>query len=301
MKKAIFPIIALFLMVSGGTAMAATGSEWMEDFKAAKARAILEGKDMLLNFSGSDWCGWCIKLKQEVFSKASFKNEATKNFILVELDLPQRTKQPARIKEQNQKLVRAYGVMGFPTILVTDAKGRVYARAGYMAGGPEKFISYLEKVRKSKVEGDALIARAEKAQGLKKARLLDQAVERMADSQMEIDPEIIDQIKKLDKDNKAGLKAKYEVREGLGKIMQETGQSGDYDKALKDIDGLIASVKPGPRLKQYIYFVKAKICLLGKKDKSAGIENLKTAEKIAPNTEEGKQLSEMIKKLEAME
>ena len=300
MKKAIFPIIALVLLISGGTAIAATGSEWMEDFKAAKARATLEGKDMLLNFSGSDWCGWCIKLKKEVFSQPGFIKKAAKNYVLVELDYPQRTKQPARIKEQNQKLVKAYGVIGFPTVLVTDGKGRVYARAGYMAGGPEKFISYLEKVRKSKVEGDALIAKAEKAQGLEKARLLDQAVERMAENQMEVDPEIIDQIKKLDKNNEAGLKAKYEVREGLGKIMQETGQSGDYDKALKDLDGLIASVSSSS-LKQYIYFVKAKICFIGKKDKNAGIANLKTAERIAPNTEEGKKLSEMIKQLEAME
>ncbi len=288
------------LIATGGTAMSATGSEWMEDFKAAKARAALEGKDMLLNFSGSDWCGWCIKLKKEVFSQPGFIKKAAKNYVLVELDYPQRTKQPERIKEQNQKLVRTYGVIGFPTVLVTDARGRVYARAGYMAGGPEKFMGYLEKLRKTKDEGYALIARAEKAQGLEKARLLDQAVDVMSESKMEIDAEIIGQIKKLDKDNKAGLKAKYEVREGLGKIMQETGQTGDYYKALKDLDGLIASVK-SPRLKQYLYFVKAKICLLGMKDKEAGIENLKTAERIAPNTEESKQLSKMIKDLEAME
>jgi thioredoxin-related protein len=300
MKKTIFAIIVSVLIASGGTAMSATGSEWMEDFKAAKARATLEGKDMLLNFSGSDWCGWCIKLKKEVFSQPGFITKAAKNYVLVELDYPQRIKQPARIKEQNQKLVKTYGVVGFPTVLVTDAKGRVYARAGYMAGGPEKFMGYLEKLRKTKDEGYALIARAEKAQGLEKARLLDQAVDVMSESKMEIDPEIIGQIKKLDKDNKAGLKAKYEVREGLGKIMQETGQTGDYYKALKDLDGLIASVQ-SPRLKQYIYFVKAKICLLGMKDKEAGLENLKTAERIAPNTDESKQLSKMIKQLEAME
>jgi thioredoxin-related protein len=300
MKKTIFAIIVSVLIASGGTAMSATGSEWMEDFKAAKARATLENKDMLLNFSGSDWCGWCIKLKKEVFSQPGFLKKAAKNYVLVELDYPQRTKQPARIKEQNQKLVKTYGVIGFPTVLVTDARGRVYARAGYMAGGPDKFISYLEKVRKTKAEGDVLVSRAEKKQGLEKARLLDRAVDVMSESKMEIDPEIIGQIKKLDKDNEAGLKAKYEVREGLGKIMQETGQTGDYYKALKDLDGLIASVN-SPRLKQYIYFVKAKICLLGMKDKETGIENLKTAERIAPNTEESKQISEMIKQLEAME
>ena len=300
MKKAIFVIMILVLIASGEIAMAATGSEWMKDFKAAKARATLEGKDMLLNFSGSDWCGWCVKLEQEVFSKASFKNKATKNFVLVELDLPQRTKQPARIREQNQKLVKAYGVQGFPTVLLTDAKGRVYARAGYIPGGPEKFIIYLKKVRKSKVDGDVLIAKAEKAQGLEKAELLDQAVDMMAVNQIEIDPEIIDQIKKLDKNNKAGLKAKYEVREGLGKIILETGQTGDFHKALKDFDALVASVK-SPGLKQYIYFVKAKMCLFGMKDKEAGIENLKLAKRIAPNTEESKQLSKMIKQLETME
>ncbi len=300
MKKAIFTIIVLILIASAGTALPAIGPGWMENFKAAKDRATLEGKDMLLNFSGSDWCGWCIKLKKEVFSQPDFIKKTAKNYVLVELDYPQRTKQSAKIRKQNQKLVKKYGVIGFPTVLVTDAKGRVYARAGYMPGGPDKFISYLEKVRKGKVEGDMLVARAEKAQGLEKARLLDQAVEKMAKNKMEVDPEIIGQIKKLDKDNKAGLKAKYEVREGLGKIMQETGQTGDYDKALKDLDGLIASVN-SPSLKQYIYFVKAKICLLGMRDKEAGIENLQTAKRIAPDTEEGKQISKMIKQLEAME
>jgi thioredoxin-related protein len=300
MKKTVLAIVVSVLIASGGTALSATGSEWMRDFKAAKARATLEGKDMLLNFSGSDWCGWCIKLKKEVFSRPGFIKKASENYVLVELDYPQRTKQPARIKEQNQNLVRKYGVIGFPAVLVTDSRGQVYARAGYMPGGPDKFISYLEKVRKTKAEGDRLIAQAEKAQGLEKARLLDQAVGIMAESQMEVDPEVIDQIKKLDKDNEAGLKAKYEVREGLEKIMQEIGETGDYDKALKDLDGLIASVK-SPGLKQYIYFVKAKICLFGMRDKETGIENLRTAEKIAPTSEEGKQISEMIKQLEAME
>ncbi len=92
---------------------------------------------------------------------------------------------------------------------------------------------------------------------------------------------------------------RFKAKHPQSDIVFITG-SGDYDKALKDLDGLIASVSSSS-LKQYIYFVKAKICFIGKKDKNAGIENLKTAERIAPNTEEGKKLSEMIKQLEAME
>jgi thioredoxin-related protein len=291
-------LIALVFMISGCSAKSASSSEWMQDFEEAKKRAALESKDILLNFSGSDWCGWCIKLQQEVFSQENFKKEAEKHFVLVELDFPQRGKQSEKIRNQNQKLVQKYRIIGFPTILVTDSEGRPYARTGYIPGGPDKFISFLEKVRSIRIKRERLLAEADKARGLERARLLDQVVNLMAENSMEIDPAIVNQIKKLDINNEAGLKHKYEVHEGIARIMGEIGQDRDFDKALTKLDELMDTLNPGPGLKQDVYFIKAEICFQGKNDIKAGIENLKKAERIAPNSKKGLKISEIIKQIE---
>ena len=130
----------------------------MTDFEAAKASAKAQGKYLLVDFTGSDWCGWCIKLKSEVFSKAHFKTEAPKNFILVELDFPRSKKLPPKLIEQNNKLREKYNVRGFPTILLMDADGKVFARTGYRANGPKKYVGYLNFLVDRKKLVDKLLA-----------------------------------------------------------------------------------------------------------------------------------------------
>ena len=72
----------------GLVATAFAGDGWLTDFEAAKAKAKAENKPMLLDFTGSDWCGWCVKLDKEVFSKAAFKDYADAELVLVEIDFP---------------------------------------------------------------------------------------------------------------------------------------------------------------------------------------------------------------------
>ncbi len=79
------------------------------------------GKPILANFTGTDWCGWCIKLDNTVFKKPEFKTWAKENVILLELDFPRRSKLPEEIAKQNGELQRAFNVRGFPTIWVFDA------------------------------------------------------------------------------------------------------------------------------------------------------------------------------------
>ena len=95
---------------------------WQTDFEAAKAKAKAEKKLLLVDFTGSDWCGWCIKLKQEVFDKETFKTEAPKQFVCVELDFPHNKELSKELKEQNAKLSDQYKVPGFPTVIVMDPK-----------------------------------------------------------------------------------------------------------------------------------------------------------------------------------
>jgi len=198
----------LVLMIAGSAALAAGGA-WVTDFEAAKASAKAQSKYMLVDFTGSDWCGWCIKLKKEVFSQDHFKTEAPKNFILVELDFPRSKKLEPKLTQQNKKLASKYGISGYPTILLMDAEGKVFAKSGYRRGGPEKYIEYLNTLVKGKKAFDKLLAQAAKAKGLAKAKLLDKALSAMPDSVRRSRTDLVKQIVELDKDNKAGLKNRY--------------------------------------------------------------------------------------------
>ena len=119
----VYTLVALLVLSMGNSLQSAEG--WITDYEAAKKQAAKEGKDILMDFTGSDWCGWCIKLKKEVFSQEAFKKEAPKHFVLLELDYP-RTKQLApALKAQNEKLRTEFAIQGYPTIMLTDATGTV--------------------------------------------------------------------------------------------------------------------------------------------------------------------------------
>lgn len=271
---------------------------WMTDFEAAKTKAAKEKKDLLIDFTGSDWCGWCIKLKNEVFVHDAFKNEAPKNFILVELDFPRNKELPETLQAQNKKLSETYEIQGFPTILLTDAEGKPYGRTGYQAGGPEAYLKHLGELKGRKAEWDKVLADAEKATGVEKAKLLDSALEKMAVSGVEgSSKDLIEEIKKLDAENQAGLKAKYEGREKLNAIVDGLNKGDDADTAVKSLEGLIDS-KPTAEIAQKSHFIKGQVLLRMKNDKAAAIACFKKAAEADPKSEMGQQLPEFIKKLE---
>ncbi|MBL8843139.1 MAG: thioredoxin family protein [Planctomycetes bacterium] len=121
------------------------GDSWLTDFAAAQKLAKKSKKPLLVDFTGSDWCGWCIKLDEEVFSKAEFKTWAAENVVLVKLDFPRKTKLPDELAKQNKELAAKYSIQGYPTILFLDAKGEKIEQSGYLEGGPEKWIADAEK------------------------------------------------------------------------------------------------------------------------------------------------------------
>lgn len=129
-------------------ASASSKSGWLTSFTKAQQEAKAQNKLLLMDFTGSDWCGYCIALDKEVFSKPEFKEYASKNLVLLELDFPRRKALPAETTEQNQRLAIQYQIQGFPTIVVFDASGKPLAKLGYMRGGPTAFIAELEKLRK---------------------------------------------------------------------------------------------------------------------------------------------------------
>jgi protein disulfide-isomerase len=123
---------------------------WLTDFDAAKAKAKSDHKLVLLDFTGSDWCGYCKRMQVEIFSKPQFQDYAAKNLVLVELDFPRAKPQSDEVRRQNMKLASEYEIEGFPTLIVLSPEGkRVGNFFGYIEGGPEAIIAALEKLRKS--------------------------------------------------------------------------------------------------------------------------------------------------------
>jgi thioredoxin-related protein len=122
--------------------------KWETDFEVAKKRAEDEKKTILADFTGSDWCGWCIKLKKEVFDQPEFQEYAKKNLIMLELDFPRSKKLPAKEKEQNENLAKEFKVRGYPTVLLLDSKGKQVGSTGYQDGGPEKYVEHLKGILK---------------------------------------------------------------------------------------------------------------------------------------------------------
>ncbi len=122
-----------------------SASLWLTDFEKAKSIAQAEGKVILADFSGSDWCHWCIILKKEVFSKDTFKQYAKKKFVLLEVDFPSKPLSK-KLTQQNNALAKQYKIEGYPTVLLLDSKGRVLGKTGYQRGGAEKYIKHLDSL-----------------------------------------------------------------------------------------------------------------------------------------------------------
>ena len=127
----------------------AAESSWLTDLPKAEAQAKAENKIILIDFTGSDWCGWCIKFKKEVLDTAEFQAYAAKNVVLVELDYPSKKAQSDELKKANAGLKDKYDVKGFPTLVVLDKDGKEIGRqVGYSEGGPKAFIEKLEGFKK---------------------------------------------------------------------------------------------------------------------------------------------------------
>jgi len=123
--------------------------KWLTDLPKAQEQAKAEKKLVMLDFTGSDWCGWCIKLHKEVFSQPEFSDYAKKNLVLVEVDFPRSKPQSEAQKKANQALQAKYSIEGYPTIIVLDGNGKKVGQLGYEPGGPKAFIADLDKLKKS--------------------------------------------------------------------------------------------------------------------------------------------------------
>ncbi len=172
-------LLLLTLQASGHSRAA---QAWIADFDRAQEVARETGKDLFVDFTGSDWCGWCTKLDNEVFSFAKFKQAIARDYVMVKIDLPRKPSALSRVPDiaRNRALVKQYGVRSYPTVLLMTAEGEVYGRTGYREGGPEAFVEHIASLRSEGrpplIAAAELSAKFEAAEPSSRPALVDAAI-----------------------------------------------------------------------------------------------------------------------------
>jgi len=138
-------LLLTLALLSASVLVSAAEPEWLTDMDEARRIAKKENKHILVNFAGSDWCGWCKRLDREVFNKSAFKEFSEENLVLLKVDFPRKTKLPTDQAAANRALKRQYGVQGFPTIFLMTAGERIVVKTGYRRGGADKYVDFLRE------------------------------------------------------------------------------------------------------------------------------------------------------------
>ncbi|QTN34210.1 thioredoxin family protein [Akkermansiaceae bacterium] len=290
-------------ILSGSTLAHAGGEGWSSDFAASAKLAAAENKVMLVDFTGSDWCGWCIKLDKEVFSHDEFKNGVKDGFVLVELDYPRdKSKLSPETIAQNEELKGKYAIRGYPTILLMDGEGRPFAKTGYQAGGPEKYVTHLNELTERKKLRDEAFASAEKLEGVEKAKALVAALKAIGLDEAMLGAfygEQIEAIKKADPKDESGfakgiaLKAKMADFE---KELNALASQQKFEEAQELVAKNIASGDfEGPMLQQLVFVEGMIHAQLGDLDKA--LVSLDKADAVVPGSPMAKRIAAIKAKI----
>ena len=297
--------VALTTSIVFAVSISAFASEgWLVDFEKAKAQAATEKKAILMDFTGSDWCTWCIRLRKEVFETEAFKKAAPNGFVLLELDYPQdQSKVSKPIQEQNEKLQQAYAITGYPTILLTDATGRPFARTGYEKGGPEAYLKHLGDLRGNLEKRDAAFQKAAGASGLEKARALKDGLDVVPEEMVAVHyKSTLDEIRALDAADSLGLESKFgfvqamrEHRQNLKSKLEQGGEAvrAEADKFVAEHPKLTVKQKQQALLDVLNF-------LMPPKDNRTALELAEDVKALDPESEEGKMAESIRAQVEKM-
>lgn len=161
MKKYLVMSIGLLFLGLGVNSLSAEGNptnqamirkqggvQWSTNYEDSLQKAKKENKPILLFFTGSNWCGWCKKIDQEVFQSPDFSSQVGNSFVFVEIDFPTNAAQTPELAQQNKMLKEKFGITGFPTIVILDPNGTFVAETGYRAGGGKAYADYLSQFLK---------------------------------------------------------------------------------------------------------------------------------------------------------
>ena len=143
MKKLLVTLLLVPTLL--GAAIAGENGDWLTNYEKALEVAKKENKVVLINFTGSDWCGWCKRLEREVFAKDSFEKFAGDKLVLLKVDFPKYSRPSKEQMEANERLRVKYRVPGFPTIFLVNPEEKVLLQTGYVPGGADNYVKHLSE------------------------------------------------------------------------------------------------------------------------------------------------------------
>lgn len=215
-------------------------AEWMTDIEAAKAKAAAENKAVLVDFTGSDWCGWCIRLRKQVLDTPAFETYAKDKFVLMEVDVPQNPKFDKELRARNEKLCEQYGVQGFPTIMVITPGGDA-------VGGFSGFLPNVTEAAKpldAALATAALIRKAETQQGAEQLATLAQAYKSIPEAMQPNATALRQRIIALDPHDTTGLGRQQRLQLQREELMKELSDATSREAALAAIDKALTTAEP---------------------------------------------------------
>jgi hypothetical protein len=284
--------VAASAWVASALNAGAVASPFGNDLAAARAKAQAEHRDVLVSFTGSDWCGWCLILEKEVFLKPEFNAEAGKHFELVQLDFPSnKSKQDPEVAARYQAWKKELKSSSFPDILLLDEKGKVFGRMNYREGGVKPFLAHLEAQRQGRVQRDAAMAAADKVQGVERARHLDEALVALHNDDVMLTyyGDVIGEIMRLDATGEAGLRPKYEA------VFTRKKAESEIDRLCGEQDGAVMLAKlkeyasrsglPAETRQYALYMAACVACERVIKDPAQGLVLIEEAIALAPESQ----------------
>ncbi len=269
---------------------------WTRSFEEAKELAAKEGKAILMEFTGSDWCPPCKALHKNVLSQEVFQT-VKEDYILLVLDNP-RDKSlvtPAE-QEQYQNLSGKFGVRGVPSVYLADSKGRPFHfQSGYGGQKAEQWVADIRAKKETLEQRDAAFEKAEAAEGVDKAKALDEAIS-VVEPKLAVSfyGETVKQIMELDEkgvgDKYAAIQRTVEFEAGLAEL---TGKDLDVEKLAGQIEKLIKDKRPAAAEGQMALFMRSQR-LFGAGNKPAAKTLLMAAQKLDPESRVGQQIPQIL-------
>lgn len=218
----------------------AWAAEWMTDLEAAKAKAAAENKAVLIDFTGSDWCGWCIRLRKQVLDTPAFETYAKDKFVLMEVDVPQDPKFDPALRKRNEQLCEQFSVEGFPTIMVITPQGEVVG--GFSGFKPT--VGATAKTLDAALATADLLKKAESQQGPEQLATLAQAYKSIPGELQPQAAALLQRIVNLDPQDTTGLGRLQHVQAQREALAAALPAAKSPQEALDIVDKALATAEP---------------------------------------------------------
>ena len=219
---------------------AASAAEWGTNYEEALNKARSEGKAVLAEFTGSDWCYYCRKLRQEVLDSPDFASWAEENFVLLEIDLPQHTDIGIELLTQNQMLRSKYQIDGYPTLLVLDASGRPLGGMFGYVGDPKTVQAELEPG----IKAEKLLREAAKLPATQKQAPLIAAWKLIPQELHELNIPLQQEVAEHDPHDLSGLRAAASAERQLQECKAAEAAAPTDEAALRIVQKTLATATP---------------------------------------------------------